>query len=82
MSYFRKEFKWTSPLKNNWTYEFIIDDPKAEDFEINSYCLFLTEHSYAVIILIDAGRYLYYYTGHFFTRYVQRMGCNGRMFTE
>jgi hypothetical protein len=71
-SRFSKEFQWTSPRKNHWTYQLHTDNLK-EDFKLNNYCMFLTEHSYAVIVQVGAGKYLYYFTGHFFTRFLQRM---------
>ena len=72
VSKFDKYVEYTSLRKNKWIIHYYTEGEKPQ-LTFTSWCHFLTEKSYAVILAIPLEDKLVYYTGHFFTRYVERM---------
>ena len=72
MSKYDKYFEYTSPRKNRWIYRFEATGKGENHFHITNYCYFYTHNSYAVITYLPDNGHLVYFSGHFFTRFLQR----------
>ena len=72
MHHYDKYHDYMSPQKNHWVIRMKADSQKTGDGLITQYCYYFTRRSYSVLSYSAVTDKLFFYRGHFFTRFYQR----------